>query len=65
MLKIILLGEADGLVSSRKIATACETNILFMSLSADVQPHYTSVASFCCSYERTNSASIYASVDDM
>ncbi len=46
MLKIIVLGEADGLVSSGKIATACETNILFMSLSADVQPHYTSVASF-------------------
>ncbi len=46
MLKIILLGYSHGLVSSGKIATACETNILFMSLSGDVQPHYTSVASF-------------------
>ena len=46
MLKIILLGYAHGLVSSRRIAQACETNITFMSLSGDVQPHYTSIASF-------------------
>jgi transposase len=46
MLKIILLGYAHGVVSSRRIAQACETNITFMSLSGDVQPHYTSIASF-------------------
>ena len=46
MLKIILLAYAHGLVSSRKIANACQTNITFMSLSGDVQPHYTSIASF-------------------
>jgi len=44
MLKIILLGYAHGLVSSRRIALACETNITFMSISGDVQPHYTSIA---------------------
>ena len=33
MLKIILLGYAHGLISSRRIAKACETNILFMSES--------------------------------
>ena len=46
MLKIILLGYAHGLVSSRRIANACETNIHFMSVSGDVQPHYTSIAGF-------------------
>jgi len=46
MLKIILLGYTHDLVSSRRIALACETNITFMSLSGDVQPHYTSIASF-------------------
>ena len=46
MLKIILFGYSRGLVSSRRIAEACETNITFMSLSGDVQPHYTSIASF-------------------
>lgn len=46
MLKIILFGYSRGLVSSRRIAHACETNITFMSLSGDEQPHYTSIASF-------------------
>ncbi|WP_191603713.1 transposase [Marinomonas algicola] len=43
MLKIVLFGYSRGLVSSRRIARACETNIIFMSLSVDVQPHYTSI----------------------
>ncbi|WP_368506802.1 transposase [Colwellia sp. 6_MG-2023] len=46
MLKIILFGCSRGFISSRRIANACETNITFMSLSGDVQPHYTSIASF-------------------
>ncbi|MDA7747316.1 transposase [Psychromonas sp.] len=46
MLKIILFGYSRGLVSSRRIAHACETNITFMSLSGDEQPHYTSIAGF-------------------
>jgi transposase len=46
MLKIILLGYAHGLISSRRIAKACETNIHFMSVSGDVQPHYTAIAGF-------------------
>lgn len=46
MLKIILLGYAHGLITSRRIAKACENNILFMSVSGDSQPHYTTIASF-------------------
>ena len=46
MLKIILFGYSRGLISSRRIAQACETNITFMSLSGDEQPHYTSIAAF-------------------
>lgn len=46
MLKIVLFGYSRGFISSRRIAKACETNITFMSLSGDVQPHYTSIASF-------------------
>jgi len=44
MLKIILFGYSRGFISSRRIANACETNITFMSLSGDVQPHYTAIA---------------------
>lgn len=46
MLKIILFGYSRGFITSRRIASACETNITFMSLSGDVQPHWTSIASF-------------------
>jgi len=46
MLKIILFAYSRGIISSRRIAHACATNITFMSLSGDVQPHYTAIASF-------------------
>lgn len=46
MLKVILFAYSRGIISSRKIALACETNITFMSLSGDIQPHFTSIASF-------------------
>ncbi|MFT7568482.1 MAG: transposase, partial [Pseudoalteromonas distincta] len=46
MLKIILFSYSRGLISSRRIAQACATNITLMSLSGDVQPHFTSIASF-------------------
>jgi len=46
MLKVILLGYSRGFISSRRIADACATNVTFMSLSGDAQPHWTSIASF-------------------
>ncbi len=46
MLKVILFSYSRGLISSRRIAEACATNITLMSLSGDVQPHFTSIASF-------------------
>ena len=58
MLKIVLLAYSRGLISSRKIAQACEHNVLFMALSGDTRPSYTHIAKFvrelgrrsaCCS----------------
>jgi transposase len=46
MLKIILFAYAHGMISSRRIAKACQTNITLMALSGDTQPHFTSIASF-------------------
>ncbi len=46
LLKIILFAYSRGIVSSRKIAQACEENIIFMALSADSQPHYTTISDF-------------------
>jgi transposase len=46
LLKIILYAYSHGIVSSRKIAKACEENIVFMALSADTRPHFTTIADF-------------------
>lgn len=46
LLKIVLLGYSRGLVSSRAIAAACRTNVLFMAVSGDSCPHFTTVAAF-------------------
>jgi transposase len=46
MLKIVLLAYSRGLISSRKIAQACEQNVLFIALSGDSRPSYTHIARF-------------------
>ncbi len=46
LLKIILAAYARGVTSSRKIERLCHENIIFMALSADAQPHYTTLANF-------------------
>lgn len=49
LLKIVLLGYSRGLISSRSIATACRNNVLFMAVSGDSAPHFTTVAHFISS----------------
>ena len=46
LLKIVLLAYSRGIVSSRGIEAACRFNVQFMALSSDVQPHYSTLASF-------------------
>jgi len=46
LLKVVLLGYARGLVSSRAIERACRENVVFMALSGDSAPHFTTLASF-------------------
>jgi transposase len=46
LLKIILYAYSRGITSSRKIAECCRENIIFMALSADTQPHFTTIADF-------------------
>ncbi len=45
-LKIVLLGYSRGLISSRKIAQACEHNIVFIALSGDSRPSFSHIARF-------------------
>jgi len=46
MLKIVLLAYSRGLVSSRAIGRVCRENVLFMAISGDTQPAYTTIAAF-------------------
>ena len=46
LLKLVLLAYSRGIVSSRAIAQACERQVLFIALSGDSQPHFTTIASF-------------------
>lgn len=44
LLKIILYAYSRGIVSSREIEQCCRQNIIFMALSADTRPHFTTLA---------------------
>ena len=46
LLKIVLYGYYKGIVSSRRLAEACERHVQFMALSADSRPHFTTIADF-------------------
>lgn len=46
LLKIVLFAYSRGITSSRKIAQACRENVIFMALSADSQPHFSTIADF-------------------
>jgi len=46
LLKIILFAYSKGVTSSREIAQLCCDNVVFMALSADSSPHFTTIADF-------------------
>lgn len=46
LLKIVLLAYSRGITSSRRIEALCRENVLFMALSADSRPHFTTIAEF-------------------
>lgn len=52
MLKIILFAYSLGITTTRQIAKCCETNIVFMALSANSRPHFTTLAMFVASIDK-------------
>jgi transposase len=46
MLKIVLLAYSRGVVSSRRIERLCRENVLFMAISGDSAPRFTTIAAF-------------------
>ena len=52
LLKVFLLAYSRGITSSRQIERLCRENVLFMAISADSQPHFTTIAHFIATLER-------------
>lgn len=46
LLKIVLLAYSRGITGSRRMEALCRENVLFMALSADSRPHFTTIADF-------------------
>ncbi len=46
LLKIVLLAYSKGILSSRSIEAACRHNVVFMAISGDTQPYFTTIAQF-------------------
>lgn len=61
LLKAVLLAYSQGLVSSRTIERACRDNVLFIALTGDAKPHFTTIADFV-SRSRDPIASVFAQV---
>jgi transposase len=51
LLKIVLLAYSRGIFTSRDIAGLCEQNVIFMAISGDTRPHFTTIAYFISSME--------------
>lgn len=49
LLKIVLLAYSKGIVHSRDIEAACQENVVFMAISGDSHPHFTTIAHFVAS----------------
>ena len=51
LLKIVLYAYSKGIIYSRRIAQLCCDNVVFMALSADTHPHFTTIADFVSSMQ--------------
>lgn len=52
LLKVVLYGYYKGIISSRMLSEACRRNVVFMALSADTHPHFTTIATFVSELQR-------------
>jgi transposase len=61
LLRAVLLGYSQGVVSSRSLERACRDNILFVAITGDARPHFTTIAAFV-SRSRDAIATVFAQV---
>ena len=46
LLKLVLFAYSQGILSSRSIERMCRDHVIFIALSGDSQPHFTTIAGF-------------------
>lgn len=61
LLKAVLLAYSQGIISSRGIERACRDNVVFVAITGDAKPHFTTIADFI-SRSRDAIASVFAQV---
>ena len=61
LLRAVLLAYSQGIMSSRAIERACRDNVVFIALTGDAKPHFTTIADFI-SRSRDAIASVFAQV---
>jgi transposase len=61
LLRAVLLAYSQGMVSSRAIERACRDNVVFIAMTGDAKPHFTTIADFI-SRSREAIASVFAQV---
>jgi len=62
LLKVVLLGYARGLLSSRRLEAACKQNILFMALSCGQRPDHSTIAEFVSGMGEERISSLFSQV---
>jgi transposase len=61
LLKVVLLAYSKGIITSRDIEAACRENVVFMAISGDSQPHFSTLSGFISS-QRCAISSLFAQV---
>lgn len=62
LLKVVLLGYARGMLSSRKLEAACKQNIIFMALACGLRPDHSTIADFVSGMGEERISSLFSQV---
>ena len=62
LLKVVLLGYARGLLSSRKLEKACQQNIIFMALTCGQCPDHSTIAGFVSAMGEARISALFSQV---
>ncbi|HEY4249544.1 MAG TPA: IS1182 family transposase [Lacunisphaera sp.] len=62
LLKVVLLGYARGMLSSRKLEAACRDNIVFMALTCGQRPDHSTIAEFVSGMGEERISSLFSQV---